>query len=504
MRPRGMTEAFDELRARLAEVSDLGRAARVLGWDQQTMMPPGGAAARAEQLATLGRIAHERFTAPEVGRLLEQLRSHEEALAPDSNEACLIRVTRRDYDKAVRVPAELRAEMLRAASLGHQAWVEARAASDFPGFLPHLRHNVELAQRYVECFDPGGEPYDVLLDDYEEGATTAEVRAVFDQLKEGLLPLVAAAGERGGDPGPLRGPFPADGQSRVIGTVLARLGFDPGSWRLDVAAHPFATTFAVSDIRLTTRYDEGDLTALFGAMHEFGHGLYERSVSPELERTPLAGGVSLGLHESQSRLWENLVGRGRPFCGWLFPVIREAFPDALRDIDEDGFYRGINRIVPSLIRVDADEVTYCLHVILRFELELEIVNGTIDLRDLPEAWNARMLEYLGVEVPDDAHGVLQDVHWSGGTFGYFPTYALGTIMSVQIWERARARIPDLDAQLEAGEVGELREWLREGLHVHGRKFTPQETLERLVGGPLDAGPYLAYLARKLDGLYAVA
>lgn len=501
MRPRGMTEALRDLKARLAEVDDLGRAARVLDWDQQTMMPAGGGAARAEQLATLGRIAHERFTAPEIGRLLEELRPHEEALPPSSDDACLIRVTRRDYEKAVRVPAELRAEMLRAASLGHQAWVDARAASDFPGFLPHLRRNVDLALRYIECLEPEGEPYDVLLDDYEEGATTAEVREVFERLKDGLLPLVAAVGERGGDPGPLAGPFPVATQRHVVGTVLGRLGFDPGSWRLDVAAHPFATTFAASDIRLTTRYDEGDLTSLFGAMHEFGHGLYEHGVSPDLERTPLAGGVSLGLHESQSRLWENLVGRGRPFCRWLFPVVRAAFPDALRGTGEEGFYRAVNRVVPSLIRVDADEVTYCLHVILRFELELELVNGTLELRDLPEAWNARMLEYLGVVVPDDAHGVLQDVHWSGGTFGYFPTYALGTVMSVQIWEAASSHLPALEAQLEAGEVGELREWLRESLHVHGRKFTPKETLERLVGGPLDPEPYLAYLARKLDELY---
>ncbi|MCC6223780.1 MAG: carboxypeptidase M32 [Thermoleophilia bacterium] len=499
-----MTDALRELKARLAEVDDLGRAARVLGWDQQTMMPPGGAPARADQLATLGRIAHERFTAPELGRLLDRLRAHEEFLAPDSDDACLIRVTRRDYEKAVRVPAELRAEMLRAASLGHQAWVEARAASNFPAFLPHLERNVELALRYIECFEPAGEPYDVLLDDYEEGATTADVRAVFEPLKEGLLPLVAAVSERGGDPGPLRGPFPADAQRRLIDTVLTRLGFDPASWRLDVAAHPFATTFAVADIRLTTRYDEDDLRALFGAMHEFGHGLYERSVSPALERTPLAGGVSLGLHESQSRLWENLVGRGRAFCRWLHPVARAAFPDALRGVDEEAFYRAINRVVPSLIRVDADEVTYCLHVILRFELELEIVNGGLELRDLPEAWNARMLDYLGVEVPDDAHGVLQDVHWSGGTFGYFPTYALGTVMSVQIWEAARRSLPDLDAQLEAGQFDELREWLRAGLHVHGRKFAPQQMLERLVGGPIDAGPYLGYLAGKLDELYAPA
>jgi carboxypeptidase Taq len=493
-----------ELRARLAEVDDLGRAARVLGWDQQVMMPPGGAAARAEQLATLERVAHERFTAPEVGRLLEALAPYEPELDPDSDDASLIRVARRDYEKAVRVPGELRAEMARAAALGQQVWVEARQRSDFAHFLPALERNVELKHRYAECFEHDGEVYDVLLDDYEEGMETGEVRAVFERLKESLVPLIARVRETDElDASFLTGSFPVETQKRVELELLDRFGFDPASWRLDPTAHPFAVSFSISDIRLTTRYFEDNLASLFAAMHEFGHGLYEAGSAPELERTPLAGGTSLGLHESQSRLWENLVGRSRSFWRGFYPSLQEAFPEQLGDVELDRFYRAINRVHPSLIRVEADEVTYNLHIVLRFELEQELLEGRLEPRQLPEAWNAGMRDYLGVDVPDDAHGVLQDIHWSSGILGYFPTYSLGNVISVQVWEAARAELGELDEQIEAGTFGPLREWLRDCLHRHGRKFTPQETLRRVVGGPIDPEPYLAYLHRKVADVHGV-
>jgi carboxypeptidase Taq len=501
-----MKRAFDELKARLAQVSDLGKAARLLSWDQQTMMPRGGAGARAEVLATIGRLAHERFASDEIGRLLEELRPYEESLPPDSDEASLIRVTRRDWEKARRVPPELRAEIARSASIAQQAWLQARADSDFASFLPHLERNVELKRRYVECFDPVDEPYDVLLDDYEEGTMTPEVRAVFDRLKAELLPLIAAVGERKDtvDGTALQGPFPIE-QQREIGLEIVRhFGFDDGGWRLDVAPHPFATSFSTGDLRLTTRYTESDLSSIFALMHECGHGLYERGVSPELERTPLGSGVSLGLHESQSRLWENLVGRSRPFWRRFYPELRAAFPEALDGVDEEAFYRVTNRVQPSLIRVEADETTYALHVILRFELEQEIVNGDIELASLPEAWSARMKQYLGVDVPDDARGVLQDIHWASGTFGYFPTYALGSVMSVQIWEAAKRAITDLEEQIEAGEFAGLREWLRENLYRHGRKFMPKETLALAAGGPIDPEPYLAYLKTKVGEIYGIS
>jgi carboxypeptidase Taq len=501
-----MEERFAKLREELAQIDDLGRAARVLGWDQQTMMPRGGAAARADQLATLERIAHERFTSPEIGALLEELRPYEESLDPESTEASLIRVARRDYEKAVRVPPSLRAEMARSASVAQEAWLEARAKSDFGLFLPHLQRNLELKHRYVECFEPADEPYDILLDDYEEGMTTAEVRAIFARLKERLVPLIATVAKDGGeiDDSMLTGDYPVERQKEIERAILTAFGFDESSWRIDPAPHPFATSFAITDIRLTTRYFPDNINSLFASMHECGHGLYEFGSSPELERTPLAGGVSLGLHESQSRLWENLVGRSRPFWRRFYPELQQAFPAPLGAVDMEAFYRAINRVRPSLIRVEADEVTYNLHVILRFELEQDFLHGRVELRDLPGIWNARMHEYLGVEVPRDAEGVLQDIHWSAGIVGYFPTYSLGNIISVQVWNAAREALPELEEQIEAGEFAPLREWLREHLHRHGRKFTPRETLARVVGGPIDPEPYLAYLEGKVSDVYGLA
>ena len=501
-----MDRRLQELREKLAEVEDLGRAARVLGWDQQTMMPPTGAPARPQQLAALERLAHELFTAPAIGRLLEELRPYEESLDPESIDASLVRVTRRDYEKAVRVPPELSADIARSASLAQQAWVEARSASDFERFRPLLERNLELKSRYVDCFEPAGERYDVLLDDFEHGTTTGEVREIFARVKERLVPLIAAVGEAGRpvDTSLLQGAYPIDRQLEFERSVLARFGYTDESWRMDPSAHPFATNFSSRDIRLTTRHFDDNLSGMFASMHECGHGLYEYGSAPELDRTPLAGGVSLGLHESQSRLWENLVGRSRQFWRRFYPELRSIFPDALRAGDGEEFYRAVNSVKPSLIRVEADEVTYGLHVILRFELEQELVDGRLELAALPDAWNERMFEYLGVEVPTDADGVLQDIHWSGGIFGYFPTYLLGSVMSVQIWEAAGRAIPDLDERVEAGEFDALREWLRETLHRHGRMFTPKETLARVVGGPLDPEPYLAYLERKAEDVYGLA
>jgi len=497
---------FDELKTRLAQIHDLNKAAGVLSWDQRTIMPARGARVRAEQLATLGQVAHEKFSAPEVGRLLEALRPYEDSLPYDSDAASLIRVTRRDWEKARRVPGELRAQMARTASLANGAWVEARQQSDFALFAPHLQKNIDLKHRYVECYDEVENPYDVLLDDYEPEMTTAEVSRVFDELKRHLVPLIAAVAERGRpvDDSGLRGHFPADQQRAFVTGIISRFGFQPDSWRLDPTVHPFASNSATTDIRITTRYYDDTIgPALFGSMHECGHGLYENGISPLLERTPLCRGVSLGLHESQSRLWENLVGRSRPFWRHFFPSLQAAFPEPFAALDLETFYRAINKVQPSFIRVEADEATYNLHVILRFELEQEIMAGRLPVADLPAAWNARMRDYLGVTVPDDAHGVLQDVHWSSGYLGYFPTYSLGNIISCQIWEKAAAALPGLYNQFEQGEFQPLREWLREALYRHGRKFTPAETLQRVVGGPIDVGPYVRYLTSKLTEIYSL-
>ncbi|RDI73446.1 Zn-dependent carboxypeptidase [Gaiella occulta] len=490
-----MDAKLAELKRRLAEVDDLRSAAAVLDWDQMVLMPPAGAAVRAERLATLQRVAHERFVDGRIGELLEELRPLEQSLPHDADDACLVRVTRTDWEKARRVPADLAAEMAKASSEGMEAWAAARAAGDYAAFRPWLDRHLALKHAYVECFEPAADPYDILLDDFEPGTTTAEVRAVFDRLKEELVPLIAALRDSAVDPLP-PGPYPVEAQRALGLEAMTALGFEPSSFRLDSSVHPFCTSFAISDIRVTARYDEGDLESLFTCLHEIGHGLYERGISPELERTPLASGCSSGLHESQSRLWENVVGRSLPFWRWFHPRLQAAFPGVLGDMPLEACYRAVNRVSPSFIRVDADEVTYGMHIILRFELEQELLAGTLSSADLPEAWNARFEEYLGLAVPEDRLGVLQDVHWSGGAFGYFPTYQLGNVMSVQIWEAARAALPGLEEQFEQGDFSALGAWLRENLYALGRKLTPKETLERVVGGPLDPEPYLRYLREK--------
>jgi carboxypeptidase Taq len=490
-----MTSSYDDLLARLAEVHDIGRAAGVLGWDQRVTMPPLGAGARAEMLATLSRIAHEKFIDDEVGRLLDELRPVEESHPYDSDEASLIRVTRRDWEKARRVPTSLREEMTRAAAVGHQAWVEARQASDFASFLPYLRHNFELQLRYVECFEWSDSPYTVLLDDYEPFMTTTDVADIFARLRPALTELIHDAPTVGAPF--LAGNFPPDTQRDFAGRVLARLGLTDGSWRLDPTVHPFCSSFSNRDIRLTTRYHDSDLESVWSTLHEAGHGLYAHGIADSLQRTPLAGAPSLGLNESQSRTWENLVGRSRPFWTHWYEPLQETFPDVLGRVTLDDFVQAINRAEPGLIRVDADETTYSLHIILRFELERGMIEGAIALEDLPELWNAKMKEFLGVDVPDDAHGVLQDVHWSGAGMGYFPTYALGNVISLQIWERVREAMPDLDDQLAAGELQPLAGWLTEHLYAIGRKLAPKETLARLTGSEeIDPEPYLAYLRDK--------
>jgi carboxypeptidase Taq len=494
---------FTELRRRLAEISDLGRARALLAWDERTMMPRGGGEARAEQLATLTRVRHELLAADELASLLDALRPQAEKLPFESDEASLVRVALRDSEKARKVPPELRAEITRAASIAEQAWIEARRGSDFSAFAGHLARNVELKRRYVECFDGVDHPYDALLDDFEPEATTAEVGPVLEELRRRLVPLIARVRESDVevDDSPLHGHFPAARQRELVGEVVAGLPLPDGTWRLDDTVHPFATAIATEDIRLTTRYDERYLgTALWGALHEAGHGLYENGIDPDLRRTLLCRPPSLGFHESQSRLWENWVGRSREFIEHLRPRLAAAFPDQLGHTTTDDLYRAANRVEPSLIRVEADEVTYNLHIVVRFELEVEIFEGAIELGDLPEAWNERMRDYLGVDVPDDAHGVLQDVHWAAGSFGYFPTYALGNLIAAQVWESATEALPELEAMIARGELAPLREWLRVHLHRHGGKFTPAEMLERLVGG-LSVDPCLRHLGSRVRDVY---
>ncbi len=499
-----MGNAIDALKRHLGEVMDLQKALQLLSWDQSTMMPPGGSATRGAQFATLARVLHERFAGDETGRLLDAAAAETAAMAADSDEACLVRVVQIDWDKARRVPTELRAGMAEAEANGYGVWVQARAANDIEAYRPVLERHIELKQRYIELFPEAAEPWDALFDDYERGMTAAEVRVAFDRLKVGLKPLVAAiaANPEAVSDAVLRQRFPVAEQEACSRHLISDWGFSAESWRLDPTHHPFAASMAPTDIRLTTRYDEHDLGMSLGAaMHEMGHGLYEAGVDPALVRTPLCRGCSLALHESQSRLWENLVGASRAYWTYASPILRSTFPAQLGNVDDESLYRAVNRMQPSLIRVEADEVTYSLHIIIRFELEQEIFNGDLRAADIPEAWNAKMRDYLAIDVPEPSVGYMQDVHWATGGFGYFPTYALGNILSAQIWDRVLVDIPDLAARIERGEFDPLREWLRTHLHRHGRKFTPKETIRLVTGTDLDPEPYLRYLTAKVTGLY---
>lgn len=500
-----MNEQLAELKTRLAEISDLNRIGGVLGWDQRTMMAPKGAAGRADQMATLSGIMLEKFTDPRIGQLLEDLESLAEDLPYDSDDASLIRFVRRDYRKALKIPPDLQVEMSKGASMAQGEWQVARAESDFSRFYPHLEKMIGLKLRYVECLrEEGDDPYDVLLDDFEPGMKTSEVQQIFDDLKKDLVPLIARIREREDQVSDkvLHGQFPVEKQKTYAWGLIEKLGAHSDCWRLDPTVHPFASNGGPMDIRLTSRFYENYICpSLFATMHEFGHGLYEHQIGPDLDRTPLCRGTSLSLHESQSRLWENMVGRSRPFWKGTYPSLQAAFPESFGEVGLEDFYRAINRVSPSYIRVEADEATYALHIILRFEMERDMIAGRIALKDVADVWKERFQALFGIEVTDDADGVLQDMHWASGYFGYFPTYALGSIVSAQIWEKIEESMPDIYDQVAAGEFAALREWLRDNLHRYGRKFTPTETMDRLVGGPIEVGPFVRYLQKKFGQIY---
>ncbi len=499
-----MTRQILELRERLAELEDLRLAAGLLSWDQQTMMPSRGAPQRADALATLERIGHEQFVAAETGRLLEAAADAITDSDPDSDDARLVRLVERRWAKARRVPSDLAAEIAKAGSVGQEAWVAARRDHDFDAFAPHLERNIGLARRYAECFDDFDCAYDALLDDYEPDMSAERVTSLFAELKAELIPLIARVAPLATDRECLHGNVAVEQQRRLVSDVLAMMGFDRSGWRLDEAVHPFATSFGATDVRITTRWDESYFPAgLFGAMHECGHGLYEAGIAPALQRTALGHGESLGMHESQSRLWENMVGRSRAFSGVLAPKIANMFGGQHTGLDSDTLFRATNQVTPSFIRVEADEATYGLHIVLRFELEQELIEGRLTVQDVPEAWNARVREYLGLEVTNPADGALQDVHWSAGLIGYFPTYALGNMIAGQLWRQVNLDIPDLEDQIATGELEGLRAWLLDNVHRHGSKFRTHELLERIVGAPIEVGPFVTYLKRKLGDVYGL-
>ena len=500
-----MEQKLETLKAKLRDIKNLQEAEAVLNWDQQVYMPPGGAVARAEQLATLSKIAHQMFITDEVGALLNDLTQAD--FEYDSDEASLIRVVQRDYDKARKLSPELVSELSRTFSLGQQIWAKARADKDFAKFREILEKIVDLNIQVAEAYGYEENAYDALLDQFEPGMKSAEVAQVFDTLKATLVPLVQAIREQAEavDDTVLKQDFDETAQWDFGMIALEAIGFDLERGRQDKSVHPFTTSFSINDVRVTTRvYKDMFSSALFGTLHEGGHALYEQNSAPALEGTFLAGGTSLGVHESQSRLWENVVGRSYEFWQFYYPRLQKFFPTQLNEVELDTFYRAINKVEPSFIRVEADEVTYNLHIFLRFELEQELIAQRLKVADLPEAWNAKMKDYLDLTPPDNALGVLQDIHWSGGMMGYFPTYTLGNVLSLQFYNQTLQDIPDLPQQFAQGEFGALLDWFREKIHWHGRKFTAKELIARVTGAQgVDAGPYLDYIQQKFSKIYGL-
>jgi len=497
-----MSNDMQEFKELLAEVADLNGAIAVLGWDQQTYMPTGGAETRGEQLGTLAKLSHDKLTHPRVGELAEKLAAHG-FTDPDSDDARLVKVVLRDFKKAKKVTSAWVSEYAQVTTIAQDAWVAARHESNFSKFQPHLEKVIAMRQEYAEFFKPYDHIYDPLLDDFEPGLKTREVQQIFAVLREEQVKLIHAIAARPQvDNSFLKTNYDIEKQKAFGMEVIKLFGYDFNMGRQDLAAHPFSTTFGYGDVRITTRFlDDDGASGLFSSMHESGHAMYEQGISEKLRRSSLFTGASMAIHESQSRMWENLVGRSRDFWTFFYPKFQAAFPSQLGNISLETFYKGINRVQPSLIRVEADEATYNLHVMLRLEIEIALLEGSIKVQDLPAYWNSKMQEYLGVTPKNDAQGVLQDVHWSSGYVGYFPTYALGNLVSVQLWEKIQEQMPDLSSQIRAGQFGELLGWLRTNIHQHGCKFEPQEMVMKVAGSRITPEPYIRYLKKKYGEIY---
>jgi len=500
-----MEEKLKKLNELIAEVADVGHSMALLGWDQQVYMPSGGAEERGNMLGTLGKISHEKFTSVEVGNLLADLKKYLPELDADSEAYRIIKVTAKDYDHATRVPADFIIEQYQVVAMAQQAWMEARAKSEFSIFQPHLEKVVELSQRYVTFFPPTEHPYDTLLDGFEPGMKTAEVRAIFNAIRPQQVELIRAIGQaKQVDDSFLHLEYDEKSMWDFSVEVATAFGYDWKRGRQDPTTHPFCQSVGPDDVRITSRWVPSiPFALLFGTMHETGHALYEQGVGHTWNRTQLEGGASLGLHESQSRMWENLVGRSRPFWEHFYPRLQERFTTQLGNVSLEQFYRAVNKVQPSPIRVEADEATYNMHIMLRLELEIAMLEGTVAIKDLPAIWNEKMKEYLGVVPANDAKGVLQDIHWSGGMLGYFSTYALGNLISAQLWEKFKSVNPALDDQLRQGDFSSLLSWLRVKIHQYGRKYEPQELVERVTGNKIDPTPYIRYLKTKYGEIYGL-
>jgi carboxypeptidase Taq len=501
----------EALTTRLLEIQRINSAASLLSWDQETYMPAGGGKARAEQISTLQGIAHQKFVSTEVDRLLttwvdpetgELLDSPGETW--DEPSRSLLREVWRDYRRAKKLPSEFVIKLSRECSLAQQVWVEAKENQAFSQFLPNLRTVLSLKREEADYLGYEDSPYNALLDMYEPGSTIVALRPLFAQVKARLVPLLKKIQQSSVqiDDSMLFHTFDQARQLEFGRMILTAMGYDFERGRLDLSAHPFTTSFHPTDVRVTTRVHEHDLqSCLFSCIHEGGHGLYDQGLDPRYFGTPLGESVSLGIHESQSRMWENCVGRSRHFWRFFYPMLQHTFHHQLRTLDVEQFYAAINRVKPSLIRVEADELTYNLHIMLRFEIEQDLIEGRAQPEDLLGIWNQKMEEYLGIVPSNDAEGVLQDVHWSFGAFGYFPTYTLGNLYSVQFYEQAKLEIPHLEDEIAAGQLMVLRGWLGQKIHRWGRMFTPDHLSRRVTGKSLDPEPFLTYVERKYGELY---
>lgn len=499
-----MEQKFEALKKRLGVINDLNGANALLSWDQSTYMPPGGSEARSRQMATLGRLAHERQIDPELGRLLEDLQPLERDCHYDSDEASLIRVARRAFEKAAKVPAKFMAELYGHGGTSYEVWTKARPANDFKAVQPYLEKTLDLSRQYAEYF-PGYEHIaDPLIDRSDEGMKVSTIKTLFEQLRKRLVPIVAAiTTQPETDDRCLHQLFPEAQQLQFGLEAAKRFGYDLNRGRQDKTPHPFMTKFSLGDVRITTRVNGNYLgECLFSTLHEAGHALYEQSIQRDFEGTPLAQGTSSGVHESSSRLWENLVGRSRGFWQHCYPQLQQVFPDQLQAVSLDTFYRAINKVQRSLIRTDADEVTYNLHVMMRFDFELDLLEGKLAIKDLPEAWRNRYQADLGIASPDDVDGVLQDVHWFAFLIGgVFQGYTLGNIISVQLFDAALEAHPKISDEITGGKFELLRRWLSQNVYRHGSKFTTDELIEKATGKPLSIEPYISYLKQKYGELY---
>lgn len=501
-----MGEKYQALETHLRKVTAVNMSAAVLGWDQQVNMPEGGVMGRAAQLEALAALSHEMFTDEKTAKLLEAAEAELQGQPYDSDAASVVRVVKQDYADETKLPTEYVAEYARVTTEAHEVWAKARANKDYAAFAPMMERLVDLAHRAAGYLGYSEHPYDALLGRYERGMTASQVKAIFDAHKPQLVELIAAIGkvENRVSDALVKLDYDTDKQREFGLWVTKAIGFDFSRGRQDVSVHPFCTSFAKGDVRITTRFDRNYLnTALFGMMHEAGHGMYEQGVGDALDGTPLGGGTSLAVHESQSRLWENIVGRSKGFWSWALPKLKETFPAQVNGVSVDAFCKAINKVERQFIRVEADEATYNLHIMLRFEIEMGLLDGSIKVSELPQVWNARFEEYLGIIPPDDGVGVLQDVHWSSGLLGYFPTYALGNLLSVQYYNQALKAHPSIPDEIASGKFDTLLKWLNTNIHVHGRKFTTDELTQRITGESINPAPYVAYLQNKYGEVYGL-